>query len=69
LEELDRMYVLHVVPWKSSQWVAPTHDMLDTTTEPITGDASTNGAPLAQTESERRKRGEVAPEAGHSESV
>jgi SP family sugar:H+ symporter-like MFS transporter len=25
LEEIDTMYVMHVVPWKSSSWVAPEH--------------------------------------------
>jgi SP family sugar:H+ symporter-like MFS transporter len=31
LEEIDTMYILHVVPWKSSKWTPPEGEELATT--------------------------------------
>ena len=51
LEEIDTMYLMKVVPWKSSGWVAPPPEELVTTNDLLTGN-NANGANLEQTPSD-----------------
>ncbi|KAG4421802.1 hypothetical protein IFR04_005052 [Cadophora malorum] len=66
LEEVDTMYITHVVPWKSSEWIAPPPEQLVTTERLVRGDAAGTGPDLEASESARRK--ETAPgTADHNE--
>ncbi|KAH7409253.1 sugar transporter family protein [Cadophora sp. MPI-SDFR-AT-0126] len=60
LEEVDTMYITHVVPWKSSEWIAPPPEQLVTTERLVRGDAAGTGPDLEASESARRK--ETAPD-------
>jgi MFS transporter, SP family, sugar:H+ symporter len=71
LEEIDTMYLMKVVPWKSSGWVAPPPEELVTTDDLVTGN-NANGANLEQTPSALSamgKRNEASGEAGHGENA
>ncbi|KAI9733793.1 MAG: hexose transporter hxt1 [Claussenomyces sp. TS43310] len=69
LEELDTMYVMHVNPRKSTQWVAPPPHELVTTEQLMSGGGTTATAGAAETEEEQAKRAEAGPLSGHSETA
>jgi MFS transporter, SP family, sugar:H+ symporter len=82
LEEIDTMYLMNVVPWKSAEWVAPLPEELVTTEKLVTGgrlsgvtatNGVTNGATLEETASNasmrRRNEEAAAAEAAHAESA
>jgi len=82
LEEIDTMYLMNVVPWKSAEWVAPPPEELVTTEKVVTGgrlsgvtatNGVTNGATLEETASNasmrRRNEEAAAAEAAHAESA
>ena len=64
LEEIDTMYLMKVVPWKSSEWVAPPPEELVTTEHLVTGNNSI-GANVEHTPSaiSARRRNEANDEA------
>jgi SP family sugar:H+ symporter-like MFS transporter len=63
LEEIDTMYILHVNPLKSTQWVAPPPDQLVTTEKLVRGEVAGTGADLEQSISARARAKETAPAA------
>jgi SP family sugar:H+ symporter-like MFS transporter len=69
LEEIDTMYILHIVPWKSTEWIAPPPEELVTTERLTRGEVNGNGPDLEQSESARARAKETAPApiAGHTE--
>jgi len=68
LEEVDTMYVLHINPRKSTQWVAPPPEEL-VTTERLVRRQTSRGADLEQTPSAEARAKETAPSpaASHTE--
>jgi SP family sugar:H+ symporter-like MFS transporter len=75
LEEIDTMYLMHVAPWKSAEWIASPPEELVTTERMVTGQrgAATNGANLEQTASNasmrRRNEEAAAAERTHAETA
>lgn len=69
LEEIDTMYILHVNPITSSQWVAPPPDQLITTEKLVRGEVAGTGVDLEQSISARARAKETAPapSADHNE--
>lgn len=70
LEEIDTMYILHVNPMKSTEWVAPPPEELITTEKLVRGEVAGTGADLELSLSARARaketNGEV-PAASHNE--
>ncbi|TVY49664.1 High-affinity glucose transporter [Lachnellula occidentalis] len=70
LEEIDTMYILHINPIKSSEWVAPPPDQLVTTEKLVRGEVAGTGVDLEQSISARARAKETAapsPVAAHEE--
>lgn len=71
LEQVDTMYVMHIPPWKSSEWVAPPPEQLVTTEKLVRGEVAGTGPDLEQngnaSEAARAKETTPAPAADHAE--
>jgi SP family sugar:H+ symporter-like MFS transporter len=61
LEEIDTMYILHVDPRKSTQWIAPPPEELITTERIARGEVAGTGADLEASDSARARAKETAP--------